>query len=80
MRLDIERGAAHQATDRMGEETRYRRFLGYKKRLSARDLDTLTNVDHHRHEALVALDAQTAEAVGISCTSRRRARSPSSIP
>jgi GNAT superfamily N-acetyltransferase len=94
MRLDVERGAAHPATerlmlrdgslvmirplergdaplvqavfDRMGEETRYRRFLVHKKRLSASDLETLTNVEHHRHEAVVALDAQTAEAVGVA--------------
>jgi len=52
--------------DRMGEETRYRRFLGYKKRLSASDLETLTAVDHHGHEALVALDAETGEALGIA--------------
>ena len=52
--------------DRMGEEARYRRFLGYKKRLSASDLETLTAVDHHRHEAIVALDAETGEALGVA--------------
>ena len=52
--------------DRMGEEARYRRFLGFKKQLSARDLETLTAVDHHGHEALVALDAETGEAVGVA--------------
>jgi hypothetical protein len=38
--------------DQMSEEARYRRFLGYKKRLSARDLQTLTDIDHHGREAL----------------------------
>ena len=52
--------------DRMGEEARYRRFLGFKKQLSARDLETLTAIDHHAHEALVALDAETGEAVGVA--------------
>jgi RimJ/RimL family protein N-acetyltransferase len=52
--------------DRMGEEARYRRFLGFKKQLSARDLETLTAIDHHGHEALVALDAETCEAVGVA--------------
>src|SRR5512144_1129129 len=52
--------------DGMGEEMRYRRFLGYKKQLSARDLETLTAVDHHGHEALVALDAESGEAVAVA--------------
>ena len=52
--------------EQMGEEARYRRFLGFKKQLSARDLETLTAVDHHGHEALVALDAETGEAIGVA--------------
>src|SRR5215207_4093125 len=60
--------------DRMGEEARYRRFLGYKKRLSARDLETLTAVDHHRHEAIVALDAETGEALGMARMLQERSR------
>jgi L-amino acid N-acyltransferase YncA len=59
---------------RMGEEARYRRFLAYKKRLSARDLKTLTAVDHHGHEALVALDAETGEALGVARMIRERLR------
>jgi RimJ/RimL family protein N-acetyltransferase len=39
---------------------------GFKKQLSARDLETLTAVDHHGHEALVALDAETGEAIGVA--------------
>jgi GNAT superfamily N-acetyltransferase len=49
----------------MGEEMRHRRFLGYKKHLSVRDLETLTAVDHHRHEALAAVHAETAAPLGI---------------
>lgn len=52
--------------ERMSEEARYRRFLAYKKRLSSTDLKTLTAVNHHGHEALVALDAETGEAVGVA--------------
>jgi RimJ/RimL family protein N-acetyltransferase len=37
-------------------ESRYRRFLTSKPRLTRRELAVLTNVDHLRHEALVAVD------------------------
>jgi RimJ/RimL family protein N-acetyltransferase len=52
--------------DQMSAEARYRRFLGYKKRLSARDLQTLSDIDHHGHEALVGLDAVSGRAVGVA--------------
>ena len=41
---------------RLSEESRRRRFLGPKPSLSKRDLAFLTEVDHRRHVALVALD------------------------
>lgn len=44
----------------LGEASRYQRFLAYKKELSERDLDLLTDVDHDRHEALVAIDPAPA--------------------
>jgi GNAT superfamily N-acetyltransferase len=58
----------------MGEEMRYRRFLGYKKHLSVRDLDTLTAVDHHRHEALAAVHAESGQALGIGRAIQERGR------
>jgi L-amino acid N-acyltransferase YncA len=60
--------------DGMGEEARYRRFLGYKKALSEVDLKTLTAIDHHFHEALVALDVQTGEPVGVARMIQDQAR------
>ena len=59
-------GLVQAIFEQMGEESRYRRFLGYKKRLSPHDLDTLTEVDHHGREALVALDAESGDAVGVA--------------
>jgi hypothetical protein len=48
--LERDGGPLVQAVfDQMDEETRYRRFLGAKKRLSARDSATLTADDHHAH-------------------------------
>jgi Alcohol dehydrogenase GroES-like domain len=42
----------------------YRRFLYPIKHLSPRDLAYFTEVDHHDHEALIALDANDQEVVG----------------
>jgi GNAT superfamily N-acetyltransferase len=48
---------------RLGEESRYRRFLAAKKRLSEDDLAFFTELDHHGHEALGALDPTTGEGL-----------------
>lgn len=45
---------------RLSDESRRRRFLGPKPRLSARELTYLTEVDHVRHTALVAVDRSGA--------------------
>jgi RimJ/RimL family protein N-acetyltransferase len=52
--------------ERMSDESRYRRFLSYKKKLSDRELDFFTNLDHHRHEAIGAIDEATGEGVGVA--------------
>jgi RimJ/RimL family protein N-acetyltransferase len=41
---------------RLSDESRRRRFLGPKPRLSARELTYLTEVDHVSHTALLAVD------------------------
>jgi RimJ/RimL family protein N-acetyltransferase len=48
---------------RLSDESRRRRFLGPKPRLSARELTYLTEVDHISHTALVAVD-QTGRLIG----------------
>jgi GNAT superfamily N-acetyltransferase len=63
-RDDRERLAA--AFARLGEETRRRRFLSSASRLSERDLDALTGIDHHGHEALAAVDPRTGHIIGIA--------------
>jgi acetyltransferase len=50
---------------RLSEESRRRRFLAPKPKLSARDLTFFTEVDHDRHVALVALDREGA-IVGVA--------------
>jgi RimJ/RimL family protein N-acetyltransferase len=46
--------------DRLSAESRRRRFLGPKPRLTSRDLAFLTEVDHCSHVALVAVDREAA--------------------
>lgn len=47
-------------------ESILRRFLAPLPRLSSSQLDYLTEVDHVRHEALIALDPQTGESFGTA--------------
>lgn len=50
---------------RLSEQSRYQRFMTPMTELSESQLRYLTEVDHHDHEALVALDAETEEGVGV---------------
>ncbi len=52
--------------ERLSDESRYRRFLAPRGGLSDAELRFFTEVDHHDHEALVALDPQTGHGVGIA--------------
>jgi RimJ/RimL family protein N-acetyltransferase len=51
---------------RLGAASRQMRFLGVKKELSAAELRYFTDVDHHDHEALAALDRAGGHGVGIA--------------
>jgi acetyltransferase len=48
------------------DETRRRRFRGMAKRLGEHELDRLTRIDHHGHEALAALAPDTGQIVGVA--------------
>ncbi len=52
--------------ERFGDESRYRRFLATKKRLTSRELVLLTEVDHHDHEALGAVEPQRGRGLGVA--------------
>jgi GNAT superfamily N-acetyltransferase len=52
--------------ERLSERSRYRRFFRPLDRLSARDLSYLTEIDHHNHEALAALDPETGRLIGVA--------------
>jgi GNAT superfamily N-acetyltransferase len=53
------------AVSRLSDETRYLRFATPKPRLTERELDFLLNVDHHSHEAILALDPSTGRGVAV---------------
>jgi RimJ/RimL family protein N-acetyltransferase len=51
---------------RLSEESRYRRFLSPTPRLTEAQLRYLTEVDHDRHEAVIAFAEETGEPVGVA--------------
>ena len=52
--------------ERLSPESRYRRFLAAMPELSAEKVRYLTEIDHHDHEAIAALDEQTGEGIGVA--------------
>jgi RimJ/RimL family protein N-acetyltransferase len=54
------------AFDRLSPETRYRRFFAPLRSLSEQDLHYLTEVDHHDHEALAAVNPENGMIVGVA--------------
>jgi len=54
------------AFDRLSPETRYRRFFAPLQRLSGQDLRYLTEIDHHDHEALVAVNPENGAIIGAA--------------
>jgi GNAT superfamily N-acetyltransferase len=63
--VPADRGPLADAFERLSDHSRHQRFLGPKARLSTRELDYLTDVDHVTHEALVAIDETTGDIVGV---------------
>jgi EmrB/QacA subfamily drug resistance transporter len=51
---------------RLSPESRRRRFLGAKPRLTAAELDRLSDVGHPTHEAVAAIDESDGSIVGVS--------------
>ena len=55
-----------EAFSELSEDTRRRRFGGLASQLGARELDRLTDVDHHEHEALAAVAPGDGRIVGVA--------------
>ena len=58
--------ALAEGFERLSSASRYRRFLTPHGSLSPAELRYFTEVDHHDHEALVAIDPLTGHGVGIA--------------
>jgi len=52
--------------ERLSPESHYRRFLVPMTELSESTVRYLTEIDHHDHEAMTALDEQTGEGIGVA--------------
>ncbi len=61
-----DRGLLMRGFERLSTESRYRRFLASTAELSEATLRYLTEIDHHNHEAMIALDEQTGEGIGVA--------------
>lgn len=54
------------AFERLSDRSHYQRFLTPRRHLSASQVRYLTEIDHHDHEALVAVDRQSGTGVGVA--------------
>ena len=52
---------------RLSVRSRYQRFFTAAPKLRAREVAYLTQIDHHNHEALVAIVPATGDIVGVAC-------------
>ncbi|MGD0607965.1 MAG: GNAT family N-acetyltransferase [Streptosporangiaceae bacterium] len=55
-----------EAFEQLSEISRYRRFFVVKPHLSEQSVAYFTNVDHHDHEALVAVAPDSGQLVGVA--------------
>jgi GNAT superfamily N-acetyltransferase len=54
------------AFERLSEESRYRRFFAPVQELSEGSVEYLVDIDHHDHEAVVAIDPESGDLVGVA--------------
>jgi GNAT superfamily N-acetyltransferase len=52
--------------ERLTPESRYQRFLAPMPELSEEMVRHLTEIDHHDHEAIIALDEESREGIGVA--------------
>jgi len=61
-----DKAGLQEGLDHMTLESRYRRFFSPLRELSGRQLRYLTEVDHCTHEALVAIDLDSGDGIGVA--------------
>jgi GNAT superfamily N-acetyltransferase len=52
--------------ERLSDESRYRRFFTLQESLLPAQVAYLVNVDHHDHEAIIAIDPSSGDSLGIA--------------
>jgi GNAT superfamily N-acetyltransferase len=52
--------------ERLSPQSRYRRFLTPLPQLGEKTVHYLTDIDHHDHEAMIALDETCEEGLGVA--------------
>jgi GNAT superfamily N-acetyltransferase len=52
--------------EHFGEQSRYLRFMGMKKRLSTDELSFFTEIDHRDHDAIGAIDPVSGDGLGVA--------------
>ncbi len=72
-RLD-DRALLLRGFERLSVESRYMRFMAPMPALNDAMLDYLTILDHHDHEAILALDERSGEGLGVARYVRSRTR------
>jgi GNAT superfamily N-acetyltransferase len=55
-----------QGIERMSPQSRYRRFFSPVPRVTGAQMRYLTEVDHHTHEALLAIDPRSRDGIGVA--------------
>jgi len=61
-----DKAGLESAIQQSSSDAIYRRFLGPHGPLTAAELRYLTEVDHHDHEALLAIDPESGRSVGVA--------------
>jgi RimJ/RimL family protein N-acetyltransferase len=61
-----DKAALTAAFERLSEQSRYQRFMTAISELSDSQLRYLTELDHHDHEALIAFEPGSGDAVGVA--------------
>jgi RimJ/RimL family protein N-acetyltransferase len=66
-----DRAAITFSFSRLGNQSRYQRFLAVKRELAPSELDRMTSVDHWHHEALIARSPVPRAPIAIARYVRR---------
>ncbi len=61
-----DKSGLREGIERLSPQSRYRRFFSTAAMTGDKELRYLTEVDHHDHEALLAVDPRTGDGIGVA--------------